>query len=164
MEARVVLIDPNLTALFSMASAMIEITSDIKLREDELNFDFVRGSGPGGQKADHTASAVQLRFDIPASRSLPVEVKQRLQRLARNRVTKDGELIIEAKDHRSQARNREAAVERLVQLIRRAVKRPKRRKRTKPPKSADERRLREKKRRSRKKRQRRYDPERDGYI
>lgn len=143
---------------------MIEITADVKLREEELDFEFVRGSGPGGQKADHTSSAVQLRFDIPASRSLPVEVKQRLQRLARNRVTKDGVLIIEAKDHRSQKRNREAAVERLVQLVRRAARKPKPRKRTKPPKSADERRLRDKKRRSRKKRQRRYDPERDGYV
>lgn len=143
---------------------MIEITSEIKLREEEIDFEFVRGSGPGGQKADHTSSAVQLRFDIPGSQSLPVDVKQRLQRLARNRVTKDGELIIEAKDHRSQTRNREAAVDRLVQLIRRAAKKPKPRKRTKPPKSADERRLREKKRRSRKKQQRRYDPRRDGYV
>lgn len=143
---------------------MIEVTSDIKLHENEVEFDFVRGSGPGGQKVDRTASAVQLRFDIPDSDSLPVPVKQRLQRVARNRVTKDGVLIIEAKEHRSQTRNREAAIERLVELIRRAANPPKKRKPTKPPKSADERRLREKKRRSQKKRQRRYNPRRDGYI
>lgn len=143
---------------------MIEINADIKLREEELEFEFIRGSGPGGQKADHTSSAVQLRFDIPASRSLPVDVKQRLQRVARNRVTKDGELVIEARDHRSQSRNREAAVERLVQLIRRASNPPKPRKPTKPPRAADERRLREKKRRAEMKRQRRYNPRRDGYA
>ena len=143
---------------------MIEVTSDIQIHENELDFDFIRGSGPGGQKVNRTASAVQLRFDIPDSDSLPVPVKQRLQRLARNRVTKDGVLIIEAKDHRTQERNRRAAVERLVELIRRAANPPKKRKPTKPPKSADERRLREKKRRSQKKRQRRYDPRRDGYV
>lgn len=143
---------------------MIKVNSDIELHENELDYEFVRGSGPGGQKVDRTASAVQLRFDIPDSRSLSVPVKQRLQRLARNRVTKDGVLIIEAKEHRSQRRNREAAVARLVELIRRAASPPKRRKPTKPPQSAEERRLQEKKRRSQKKRQRRYIPRRDGYV
>ncbi len=143
---------------------MIEITDDLALHENELQFEFIRGSGPGGQKVNRTASAVQLRFDIPDSDSLPVAVKQRLQRLARNRVTKDGVLIIEAKEHRSQRRNREAAVERLVALVRRAAQPPEPRKPTKPPQSADERRLNEKKHRSRKKRQRNYNPRRDGYL
>lgn len=140
---------------------MIQITKDLKLDEGEVDYQFTRAGGPGGQKADRTASAVQLRFDIGESRSLPDAVKARLLRIASNRINKGGELVIEAKSHRSQTSNRQEAFARLVKLIRRAAQPPTPRKPTRRPRSADQRRLRDKKRQSRKKRQRRFDPRRD---
>lgn len=140
---------------------MIQITDNLKINEGEIEYQFIRAGGPGGQKVDRTASAVQLRFDIEGSRSLPNEVKARLRRLASNRINKAGELIVEAKSHRSQTQNRQEAFSRLVKLIQRAARPPAPRKPTKPPKSAKERRLRDKKMQSRKKRQRKFDPRRD---
>ncbi len=140
---------------------MIRITDDLQLDEGEIDYRFIRAGGPGGQKVDRTASAVQLRFNIDESESLPAAVKARLQRIASNRINKTGELIIEAKSHRSQTQNRQEAFGRLVKLLQRAARPPKRRRPTRPPRSADERRLRNKKMRSRKKRQRRFDPDRD---
>lgn len=141
---------------------MIQVTENLGIDERELEFQFIRGSGPGGQKVNRTASAVQLRFDVGASQSLPPDVKARLQQQARNRINQAGELIIEAKSERTQKANRRQALDRLVKIVRRAAKPPAPRKSTKPPRSADERRLQNKKRRGQRKRQRRYDPRRDG--
>jgi len=140
----------------------IRISEGLAIDEDELDFRFIRGSGPGGQKVNRTASAVQLRFDVARSQSLPPAVKSRLQQQARNRINQAGELIIEAKSERTQVANRRQAIDRLVQLVQRAARPPMPRKATKPPHSADERRLQNKKRRGQRKRLRRYDPRRDG--
>ncbi len=134
---------------------MISITSDLAIDEDELQWEFVRGGGPGGQNVNKVATAVQLRFDVAHSPSLPEEVRQRLLRLARNRVTKEGVLVIDARRYRSQRQNRAAALEELVDLIRQASRRPKRRRPTRPSQAAREQRLAAKRRRSLLKRNRR---------
>lgn len=138
---------------------MIEITPHFSLPENEVSFDFVRASGPGGQNVNKVASAVQLRFDVANSPSLSEAVKKRLARLAGSRMTREGVLVIEAKSHRTQEQNRGAAVERLAELIRRALEKPKKRKPTRPSKTAREKRLQEKKRRGELKRQRRKGPD-----
>jgi ribosome-associated protein len=137
---------------------MLEITNDISIDESEVQFDFIRSSGPGGQNVNKVASAVQLRFDAKHSASLPEDVRQRLLRLAGKRITEEGILIIEAKRFRSQDRNRKDAIERLVNLIRRSAEKPKRRKKTKPSGASKRRRLEEKRRRSEIKRLRRSVP------
>jgi ribosome-associated protein len=142
---------------------MIKVTKQIHINESEIDLDFVRGSGPGGQHADRAATAVQLRFDVIHSDSLPEPVRWRLMKLAENQITGDGVLIIKAQDHRSQSRNRKAALRRLVQLIRQAARKPKRRRKTKPTRASDERRLREKHHRSRIKRLR-QPPDHDRYA
>ena len=126
---------------------MIEITPSFSIDESELQFAFVRSSGPGGQNVNKVATAVQLRFDVTTS-SLPMEVKERLRHLAGNRITREGELLIEAKSHRTQEQNREEAVHRLVELMQHAFKKPKARTKTKPTKVSQEKRLKEKKQRS----------------
>ena len=141
---------------------MIEITPHLHLDESELEFHFVRSSGPGGQNVNKVATAVQLRFDVDASDSLPDHVKARLRHLAGRRLTSDGILIIESSDRRSQDRNRRQAVERLVDLIRRASVKPKPRKKTRPSITARQSRLKKKRRRGQIKKWRRYDPDRDG--
>ncbi len=128
---------------------MIKINRNITLDENELLYDFVRASGPGGQHVNKSATAVQLRFDVVNSSSLPADVRDRLIKLAGNRITQDGVLIIEANEHRSQTRNRRDALKRLVKLIRRAAKRPKKRRKTKPTRASKERRLQNKHHRSR---------------
>lgn len=140
---------------------MIKINGALAIPDNEIDWIFTRASGPGGQKVNKTASAVQLRFDIEASRSIPPQVKMRLKRIASNKVTKEGVLIIEASEQRSQTANRQAALERLVRLLQRAWRRPSKRKPTKPSRAANERRLKAKKRRSEKKRRRRFNPDRD---
>jgi len=119
----------------------------IFIAEDELHFDYVRASGPGGQKVNKVATAVQLRFDVADSPSLPEDVRARLLRIAAGRITKEGVLVIEAREYRTQEQNRQAAIKRLAALIRQAAQRPKRRRKTKPTAQSKRRRLEAKRRR-----------------
>ena len=127
---------------------MIPVTDDITLQDDELDIRAIRAQGPGGQNVNKTSTAVQLRFDARRSPSLPNMVSVRLQKLAGSRLTLDGVIVLTAQDHRSQLMNREAAVERLLELIRAAAVAPKKRRPTKPTKASKERRLESKGRRS----------------
>ena len=126
----------------------MRITPDISIRDDEVELTFVRSSGPGGQNVNKVSTAAQLRFDAANSPSLPEEVRHRLLRLAGNAVTSEGILIIDARRHRSQARNRQDALDRLADLIRMASIRPKPRRRTRPTAGSRARRLQSKKARS----------------
>ena len=137
---------------------MIPVTPKIALDEREIAEFFVRASGPGGQNVNKVASAVQLRFDARRSASLPADVRSRLERLAGSRLTRDGVIIITAQRHRAQARNREDALARLLDLIRRAAQPPLKRRATKPSAGARERRMESKKRRAGIKRLRRAKP------
>ncbi len=127
---------------------MIDVTPAITIREHELDERFVRASGPGGQNVNKVATAVELRFDVGAS-LLDEDVKARLIALAGKRMTSGGVLLIDSREHRTQAQNRAAARGRLVELVRRAAARPKSRKRTRPTRTAGERRLVAKVRRAR---------------
>jgi ribosome-associated protein len=135
---------------------MIQITDTLTIAENELQEDFVRASGPGGQNVNKVSTAVQLRFDIWSS-SLPEEVRARLLRLAGKRVTTEGILIIEARRFRTQEYNRQDARDRLVALIRKAVEIPKPRQQTKPSLTSRQRRLEQKRHRSAIKKMRRLD-------
>lgn len=125
---------------------MIHITRTITIDESEIQEYFVRASGPGGQNVNKVATTVQLRFDVANSRSLPEEVRTRLISLAGNRITEDGILIIDARRFRTQNRNREDAIARLVELIRNAAQRPKIRRKTRPTLTSKIRRLESKRR------------------
>src|SRR5215212_8987693 len=126
---------------------MIEITETLSIEDREVEERFVRASGPGGQNVNKVSTAVQLRFDVDAS-SLPVEIRTRLIAISGSRMTTEGVLVIDAREHRTQGQNREAARARLVELIKRATRRPKKRTPTRPGRAAKERRLTTKKKRS----------------
>jgi ribosome-associated protein len=127
---------------------MIRVTAHIDIDEREIEEQFVRASGPGGQNVNKLSTAVQLRFDVRHSPSLSSDVRARLERLAGSRLTRDGVLVIMAQRHRTQARNRQDALDRLLDLIRRAAVAPIKRRPTKPTRASRERRIEGKKRRA----------------
>ena len=127
------------------AFLMLEITPSLQIDERELQIDFIRSSGPGGQNVNKVATAVQLRFDVNNA-ALPEEVKARLIHLAGKRMTNEGALLIEAKRFRTQEQNREDAIRRFVELVRKSLVEPRARKKTKPTAAAKAQRLKEKKR------------------
>lgn len=139
----------------------LEICPGISIPLSEFEVRAIRAAGPGGQHVNKTSTAIQLRFDIAASASLSAAIKQRLRRLAGNRVSRDGELVITAQRFRSQNRNYQDALDRVQKMVRRAAQPPPQRKRTRPPEASRRRRLEDKQRRSRLKQQRakpgRYD-------
>jgi ribosome-associated protein len=137
---------------------MIRVTAQINIDEREIEESFVRASGPGGQNVNKLSTAVQLRFDVRRSPSLAPDVRARLERLAGGRLTRDGVLVIMAQRHRTQARNRQDALDRLIDLIRRAAVAPIKRRPTKPTRASRERRIEGKKRRAGIKRLRRGKP------
>jgi ribosome-associated protein len=129
------------------------VTPAIAIPDEAIEERFVRASGPGGQNVNKVATAVQLRFD-PARSGLPDDVRERLRALAGSRVAADGTIVVDARAHRTQSQNREDARDRLADLIRRALVRPKRRRKTRPTRASQERRVEVKKRRGAAKRHR----------
>ena len=123
------------------------ITHDVAIRDEEFEWKFIRSSGPGGQNVNKVASAVQLRFLLPNNTSLPVAARNRLRRLAGQKLIDDGSILISARSERSQEQNRRDALERLAELIRAAMIEPKIRKKTRPTRASKERRIDSKKRR-----------------
>ena len=126
----------------------LQVTLGIVISDDELEEHFVQASGPGGQNVNKVATAVQLRFDARGSSVLSPEVKERLLALAGSRATRDGVIIIDARRHRTQERNRDDARERLVELVRRALETPRPRRPTRPTRASMRRRLESKRQRS----------------
>jgi len=138
-----------------MTSRLIQITPEFAIQEKSLQWSFITAPGPGGQHVNKSATAVQLRFTVTANEDLPAAVRRRLTQLVKNRLTRNGDLIITAHRHRSQHQNRVDALERLVTLIRLAASPPPKRHKTTPPVASRKRRLENKKQRSRLKQLRR---------
>ncbi|HWS64368.1 MAG TPA: alternative ribosome rescue aminoacyl-tRNA hydrolase ArfB [Steroidobacteraceae bacterium] len=126
---------------------MLVVTPDVSIPDEEFEWKFIRSSGPGGQNVNKVASAVQLRFLLPRNVSLPASARNRLRRLAGQRLIDDGSILISARSERSQEQNRRDALERLAELIRAALIEPKIRKKTRPTLGSKERRIESKKRR-----------------
>jgi ribosome-associated protein len=126
---------------------MLIVTPDVSIPDEEFEWKFIRSSGPGGQNVNKVASAVQLRFLLPRNTSLPVAARNRLRRMAGQKLIDDGTILISARSERSQEQNRRDALERLADLIRAALIEPKLRKKTRPTKASKERRIESKKRR-----------------
>jgi ribosome-associated protein len=138
---------------------MIQVTSSISLDESEFQVDFIRSSGPGGQNVNKVSSAAQVRWNIRTSQCISPMVKERLEKLAGNRITEDGNLLIEAKRYRTQEQNRLDAFQRIIALVQKALEVPKVRKATRPTISAKAARVADKKKRGEVKRIRKYNPD-----
>jgi ribosome-associated protein len=126
----------------------IDISEHVAIPDEELEWKFIRSSGPGGQNVNKVASAVQLRFLLHRNTSIPAAARHRLRRMAGQRMVDDGTILITARDERSQEQNRRGALERLAELVRAALVEPKIRKKTRPTRASKERRIDSKKRRS----------------
>jgi len=129
------------------SASLIPVTPRLHILKDDISEDFIRASGPGGQNVNKVSTAVQLRFDLSGNRTLPDDVKARAAKLAGSRLTLGGEIVLQADRHRTRERNREDALERLLELLRKATERPKPRKATRPTLGSKKRRLDAKKQR-----------------
>ncbi len=138
---------------------MIDITQTIKLDESELSFSYICSPGPGGQNVNKLATAVLLRFNVNTSRSIPPIIKRRLMKLAHNKISSEGDLLIKASCYRTQARNKQDAIDRLKDYIKRATIVPKHRRQTKPTYGSVQKRLQSKKKRGSQKKLRRSKPD-----
>ncbi|XWN20434.1 MAG: alternative ribosome rescue aminoacyl-tRNA hydrolase ArfB [Roseibium sp.] len=129
------------------SASRITVLGKIHIRKEDISEDFIRASGPGGQNVNKVSTAVQLRFNLAGNETLPEDVKSRAARIAGSRLTQYGEIILQADRYRTRERNREDALERLLELLRKATEKPKPRKATKPTLGAKKRRLDAKKQR-----------------